>query len=704
MSDYEVTLPDGRQIVVDATDEAAARRAASNFMMREGRANQGKAGGLDNFGRALGQGASFGFGDEIAAAGDATVGPAVDWALGKLGWGKTNTSTAPTWSERYGENLQGERAQNKGYADEHPAWDITGKVTGAVGGAIGMLPRWLLASGTGALSLPRAAATGGFLGGVSGFGEGEGGFENRTVNAGKGAAIGTVAGGVLHPVAGAVGAAARAVAESPFGRGVADNVIAPGMRATADAFDRMAPKVTPKSLSAAAPEGGPIIGDSLPASIADNLRTSAPTGQQILDDAATRRIADAVQRGGSDVPGMGARLGELGQDAMILDANPMTQRLGRTAYIAPGRAPAIISEAMDARNRATGTRVGNTIRESFGDTQPAVLAAERLRAQRSAQGRTDYAEAVGPDAPYRISPEMRQIMQEAPAVQEAMDRIMANAQARGVQLTPAQVAHRVKQQLAADTDAAFSSGRAINKDDVRVLSERWRAALHEANPAIREADAAWQARSNQLDALDLGRQFMRQGTGEVDDAVSPHVLADRIPRMTAEEAQAFLAGAADTLLTRTNSGPNQARQVTKAIDENQNLRSKLVSMLGEENARLLFNRAMSERAFAATDRVVRGGSDTASKILSAMDDAASGNVPTTPHSMVSRVLSKAVDAYNKQRAGNEDVRARIAQMLTDTDATANAEMLDRIAKQLSMARRQPRAVQRGAASAAGQEF
>lgn len=702
MSDFEIALPDGRSIVVDAPDENAARTAAKNFLMREPRAKAGEAGGLDNFGRSLAKGASFGFADEIAAAGDATLKPAADqirkaspaMPLGvpfaPLFNAISKSSDGDTWSERYSQNLSGERAQDKAYQGSSPIASGTGNVVGAVGGTLASLPAWVLRTGAGMMGLGRSAATGAGLGGVAGFGEGEGGLDERLTHAGTGAALGGVAGGVLHPLAAGIGALGSGIAESGVGRAVADKVIAPGMRSVANAFDALAPKVQPKSLSAAAPEGGGITGDSFPAMMADNLRSAAPTGVQILDDAAARRIADALQRGGSDVAGMRSTMADLGPGAMPLDTNPMTQRLGRTAYIAPGRAPGVIGDALDARNRDTGTRVGNTVREAFGDTAPAVTAAERMRAERSGQGRVDFNEAVGPDAPYRISPQMRQIMQEAPGIQETMDRITANAESLGVRLTPAQVAHRVKQQLAKDTDAAFASGRAINKDDVRSLTERWRTALHEANPAIREADAAWQARSNALDALDLGRQFMRQGTGEVDDAVSSHVLAERIPRMTAEEAQAFLSGAADTLYTKTNSGPGPARQVVKAIDENQNLRSKLVSMLGEENAQLLFRRAMSERTFAATDRVVRGGSDTASKILSAMDDAASGNIPTTPHSMLSRVMSKAVDAYNKQRAGNEDVRARIASMLTSTDAEANEELLNRIARQLSMANR-PRA-------------
>lgn len=692
--DYEIALPDGRSIVVTAPDEKAARTAANNFMMREKGAAKGKGGGVDNFGRSLASGATFGFADEIAAAGDATVGPAVDWALGKLGMGKTNTSTAPTWGERYSQNLESERAQDKTYATEHPGWDIGGKVVGGVTGAIATLPRFLLQG----VGIGRSAATGAGLGAVSGFGEGEGGFGDRTLNAAKGGAIGGVLGGATPVVTGALGTVGNMALETGAGRAVADKA-APVMLRVADVMAPYIPGMRAKSLSAAAPDGGPA--PSILQPIADRLRSAAKSGDEILDDAAIRRIADAARRGGTDVPGMRSRVQELGPGAMLADSDPMVERLGRTAYISPGSAPRVINEAMDARNRATGERMGNAVRDAFGDTNPAVLEAERLRVQRAGQGAQNYREAVGPDAPFTISPQMRQIMQEAPVVREVMDRIEREAASRGITLTPAQVAHRVKRQLAADAEAAFSSGRAVNKEDVGALGERWRSALHEANPAIREADQAWQAGSQQIDALNLGRQFMRQGTGEVDDAVSPAVLAERIPRMSAEEAQAFLAGAADTLYLKTNSGMRPARQVASAIDENQNLRHKLVSMLGQERANMLFNRAMAERTFAGTDRRIRGGSDTAGKLLSAMDEATSGGLPTSPNSILSRIIGKAAEAYNKGRAGNEAVRERIARMLTDTDATANADTINRIAEILADQARKVRGT-RGAASGAAQ--
>lgn len=682
MNDFEITLPDGRTVAVSAPDREGAMLAARNFMMRDKGEALGKEGGIDNFVRSMARGAALGGADEFAAAGDATI--------------KTGPSDAPTWGRRYDENLQFQRGQDAGYDNNFPVWSTTGKIAGGVGGAFAALPKWLLSAPT----MARGAGGGSIIGGTTGFNEGEGGFVDRAISGAKGVGLGAVAGAVLPPVVKVVGSVGNAIAESPGGRYVADKMIAPGMRWGADVLDSLAPKMKAADLSAAAPEGRQLPVAGFATDAADALRTAAPTGDKILDEAAARRIADAAQRGG-DVPGMGRRIGELGQDAMLVDAgNPMVQRLGRTAYIAPGGAPKIINEAMDVRNRATGDRMAGTIDAAMGDSGPAVLAAQKLKLQRGNEGRVDYVEAVGPDAPYAISPQMRQIQQEAPAIRKAMDTIEANARERGVMLTPAQIAHRVKQQLAGDADAAFASGTAVNKEDVRTLSERWRTALHEANPAIKKADEAWQANTAKMDALDLGRQFMLQGTGETADAVSPAILAQRIPKMSAEEAQAFIAGAADTMKMQAESGTRQARQLASKLDENGPLRSKLETLIGEDNARLLFNRAMSERTFAQTDKAVRGGADTAGKLLSALDDAATNSIPTSPHSMVARLLSGVAEAYNKSKAGNEEVRGRIAKMLTDTDVVANSDTLDRIARIIADQQIKGRGFQRGIASTA----
>lgn len=689
MSDYEVQLPDGRSVVIDAKDEVEASSAARNFMMREGARKKGEEGGFENFQRSFMHAITFGAGDELASALRATL-------------PTSTTSTAPTWSGRYDDELAKQRAQSEGYSAAYPGWDTTAKVGGAVT-SLGLLPAKLVGGGTGlGGGLARSAATGAGMGAVTGFNEGEGGFENRLINAGKHGAVGGAAGAVLHPVAAGAGAVVRAAKESAPGLWIADKVIAPGMEVAASTLDRMAPRMGLRSASAAAPEGGQVIADSVPARVAESLRAAAPSSEKILDEAAAARIADTVRRGGDDATSMGMRLDELGPGAMVADVNPMTQRLASTAYISPGPAPKVIDTAMLERNRAISDRFGADIRRSMGDSDPAVLEAQRLRAQRSGEGAGNYADAVGPEAPYVISPEMREVMQEAPAVQRAMDVIEANAADKGRVLTPAQVAHRVKQQLQREADAGFASGKPVDKNDAADLAKRWRTALHKANPAIEAADDAWQAGTKAMEALDLGRQFMKQGTGEVADAVSPAILAQRIPQMTAEEARAFLAGAADTLTAQTRQGLRKARGVASALDENKDLRSKLEAMVSPENARILFNRATSEKVFAGTDRVVRGGSDTSRKLLSALDDAAMGELPTTTQGMVSRAIGGMARLYNKQRAGNEAVRGRTAEMLTTMDPVAIADLREQIARNLA-ARVGPRTIQRGIAAGSGQQ-
>lgn len=701
MADYIITLPDGREVVVDAPDEGKARTAANNFMMREKATDRGKEGGIKNFVRSAANTLTFGLADEAKAAVQSAMPGVIDF-MNKPLFGGENPNPAPRGPDAYEQILGEDRAQSVGYAEASPVWDATGKVAGGITG-LSMLPRWLIGSSPGLVKgTARAAASAGGLSTAYGFGEGEGGFDERLKSAGKHGLIGAAGGALLHPLAMGAGALGSAALESGPGRYVVDKAIRPGFNVVADAIDRAAPKVTPKNLSAAAPDGGPIPADSVVGRVAESLRGAAPSGENILDNAAAKRIADALRRGGDDVPGFRLRQEELGEGFMPLDVNPMTQRLASTAYISPGGAPKVINRALDVRNEATPERVVGSVRKAMGDSDPAVLEAERLRALRSGEGRVGYEEAVGPDAPYVISPEMRKIIQETPSVRKAMEEIEADAAFQGVTLTPAQVAHRVKRHLSKSADASFMSGRAVNKDDVGNTAERWRTALHKANPAIKAADEAWEAGTKKMDALDLGRKFMTQGTSETADAVSPVILAKRIPEMSADEAQAFIAGAADTLITRANSGPNPARAVMGAVADNRNLRAKLEAMIGKENTRILYNRAMSERTFAGSDRVVRGGSDSARKILSAMDEAASGEIPTTPGSLALRLWAGVKGAYDKNKAGNEAVRERIAKMLTETDVVANEELINRIASQLSMAK--PRGIQRGAVTgASGQE-
>lgn len=147
----------------------------------------GLAGTIDAFGRGTAQMAGMGFMDEIGAA--------ARWAGGKVfPWQPEVT---------YDEALDEVRGDDKRVAAAHPIADVSGKVTGALGLAGGLVrsglsPTAAVANrGGGLLATSGAsAAEGGALGAIQGFGEGEG-LPDRLKKAVGGAKTGAVLGAVL---------------------------------------------------------------------------------------------------------------------------------------------------------------------------------------------------------------------------------------------------------------------------------------------------------------------------------------------------------------------------------------------------------------------------------------------------------------------------------------------------------------------------
>lgn len=714
MNNYEITLPDGRMIHVDAPDEAGARQAATNFMMREPAKKKGEAGGTENFGRSFTQGATFNTGDEIAAGVRSMLPQFSNWMMStpehaKGAFGRPvepdqTVSTAPTFDARYGEELGKERAQNQGYAEAHPVADTAGKVTGAIA-TLPLLPKWLLAGSKGLLAgTARAGATGAGFGAATGFGEGEGGLENRLVNAGKDAVIGGAVGGALHPLAMGLGTLGNMAAESGRGRYVT-NAVGGGYRSIADMLDRAAPKMTPRSVSAAAPEGGQLPVSGFLADTADALRSAAPSSANTLEDAAARRIADRLQRGGSTAADAQTRLGELGEGAMPADINPMTQRLAQTAYISPGGAPKVINEALDARNRATPARFLGAMGDEAN--APSIYDAQRfLTANKQAVGNESFGAMSGLKQSTRLME-----MYENPEVKAAMDSVMAKeANSRiGMSRAPAspvEIMHEVKraiQNLGIGADGkpapgAFWWQNAANE----FVSE-----LKRANPTLAAADKAYQHAASLYNSrtgegiLTKGQNFMRAGTTDAATDASPAALAADMVGYTPAQALTFKVGSTNTLRDVASQGPDATRRMAKAIDQNQLLRDKLVEIYGPEKAAGMIKRSQSELAFAGSNRVIRGGSDSMQKAAAAADEALSGGMPSSTHGFVNSALGKIADIYNRGRAGNESVREQIAKQLTSMDPVANAELLDRIQRILAQGGN-PRTIQRGVAFGATQ--
>lgn len=149
-----------------------------------------------NVGQQVARGATFNYGDELASGVGATLGPVA--------------GMGGSWQERYDRLLAENRGRQKEFETAHPYVALGAQVAGAMAN-----PVTRLSAGTSFLGrVGSNALINGLLGGVTGFGAGEGGFINRLGPAATGAATGAVLGAAVPAAVEVVGKVARAVAPS----------------------------------------------------------------------------------------------------------------------------------------------------------------------------------------------------------------------------------------------------------------------------------------------------------------------------------------------------------------------------------------------------------------------------------------------------------------------------------------------------------
>lgn len=120
-----------------------------------------------------------------------------------------------TFAEKYENAVAEERAKDKAFDEKHPVVSTLGQVAGGIVGTGALMATAPGAAskalGVGGKTLPgrmaAGAASGGAIGGAHGFGIGEGSLEDRLMEAGKGAFVGTALGGAFPVLAAGLGRA-----------------------------------------------------------------------------------------------------------------------------------------------------------------------------------------------------------------------------------------------------------------------------------------------------------------------------------------------------------------------------------------------------------------------------------------------------------------------------------------------------------------
>ena len=300
--------------------------------------------------RMLSQGATFGYGDEMAAAGDASL----DW-LWNLGTGKK-------WGDFYDKNLAKERQHMENFREDNPVLATGAEIAGA-------LPT---AFATGAASIAPALLKGGGL------------FQG----------LGRTAGPMVR----------RAAKEPSFTRRLAQGVAGGGASGAVYGYgqgedgptNRVLSSVIPGAFGAGAGAVAPMLGVPARAIAAQIARKKASDASGV--PASTVDILQDTLE--ADV-GINNRVTEAVPGSVIADVGPHSQSLLSASAEKAGAAARPAHDFMDRRARDSINKTRDVIDEVLGTGQGKEGLRRQLRENTAAARQEAYDEAYATEIPYR---------------------------------------------------------------------------------------------------------------------------------------------------------------------------------------------------------------------------------------------------------------------------------------------------------------
>lgn len=617
----EAHLADGTVLQFpEGTDPAIIQTTVKRLMaggdMKKPEQTAGEA--WKGFNDSVEQGASFGFMDEINAG----------IRSGIRGVHNLVTGKDADFSGNYDRALADERGDFQKFEEAHPVIAAGANIAG------GMLSSIPLAGGamgakTAAGVIGRGALSGAATGAVGGFGAGEGGFEDRAISAGRGAAVGGVIGAGL-PVIAKAGSEAAKVVGNVTGLRNNRNV---ALDQLGRAFER------------------------------DNVDP----------------ISIAPERGATNDRGM----------ALVDQGGKNVTRLGRTVETIPGAGADRAHAFLNERQAGQGERVASDVEKGLGGDD-FYKTLDDLNEQRKTAAAPLYEEAYKPQHVW--SDEVETLTKDRPSIRQAMARAKNIAEEEGrdpsglglmmdadgnvkIEKTAAgmQTLDYVKRGLD-DVLNTFrdpvtgklrldEGGRAIEATRKRFVAE-----LDRLNPKYAEARAAWGGPTQSMDAVNLGRDFAR------NDAEA--TLA-RFRQLSPGDQNMFRLGVARELKGKIE-GTKDGHDAVSKIFGSPGQRKRLEALFPDTASFGTFEKAMNDEIkMTKTRREVTGGSVTG-RIAAEQDDAgALGNAALdyAGGGFKSVLFGAGKRAVAKSRGIGEKSADDLSKMLFDADARTQRNVL-----------------------------
>lgn len=508
------------------------------------------------------RGAMMGYGDEAAAAIAATFRPESDFH-----------GQGDTWKKRYDMALQAIRQRNKEFDESYPVTSGTLRAGGTIAAtaipaaagarvALPVLGRYGTAAGIGAVE-----------GAVAGFGEGEGGLENRAVEAGKGAGIGAVAAPALLGAAEAGGSVYRS----------ARNLVGGG---------------DPEKKAAAL----------LNRALTRDKTTPETVAQAVEANRASRIPSDVVDAAGEN-----------------------TTALARMTASAPGEARNRGLDWVRRRGQENYTAVNDALLRAV---DPADFAtAKQTLIDRLTTGSRKAYEDMFASAPMVKTSEIDDILNTPHgrrALRDVMSRVEPGKRSSlgPVRDTPdgpvvekyyLEALHEVKKELwdmgRRAKASALTGGDTSQSGYFKSLSGKLGDALKRAHDDYRKVSADWADEAHLMEALEKGREFAR---------LRPNEIKTALKEFTPSEREMALTGYYDALEMGVLGSTRTTANLGAKILDTPAIATRMEAVLGPKEFGRFMDRARRLSGMFDTTRIVgsRAGSQTQPRLADLEDTGA----------------------------------------------------------------------------------
>lgn len=314
---------------------------------------------------------------------------------------------------------------------------------------------------------------------------------------------------------------------------------------------------TSAALTPAFQLGGRVVGKTY-RSVADAMFSSP---NRMGKDAARELIRDALQADVGDVDqAVALVLSKSGKPYSLADIGPNTRAYLDAANLLPGPGKKEAKDFLEKRDRGIAARLTSDIQSAFGSRASFFDEFNALKEARSELGGKLYDRALARQIP--VNTELTALLQR-PSLQDAYNRGISIARERGMPVPKTRIENG---QLVTDTgevkeinteflhllkmglDDAVFTGKSPTSGigstllrDIKSTRAQFLNFIDRNNPSYKRARDYWAGETSAMDAMQMGRNFLRLDGDE---------LADDIKKMSKSEKEAFRLGAMQNVLDR----------------------------------------------------------------------------------------------------------------------------------------------------------